>query len=286
MPVDISSKPLVAPDWLAGHLQSPDVMVFDGSWHLPNSGRNARQDYVTAHIPGAFFFDLDDISDQSSALPHMLPDADTFTTRMARMGLNQDTAVVVYDTVGLFSAARVWWTFRAFSHANVAVLDGGLARWQALGLPATDQPPAQRAPGNFSARLNTAGLAKMSDVRTVLDDHTAQVVDARPEDRFCGRASEPRPGLRSGHMPGAFNLPYSQVLDEDGALLPPTKIRSAFLNAGIDPTQPIITSCGSGVTAAVLSFALTVGGHEDHRLYDGSWAEWGQAESGGAVDKS
>lgn len=280
---DLSNRPIVSVDWLAAHLTSPDVMIFDGSWHLPAENRDARVEYEAAHIPGAFFFDIDDLSDEESSLPHMLPSPVKFASRLKRIGVGDGIAVVVYDSKGLFSAARVWWTFRALGHANVAVLDGGLPRWKAAGLPLDSNPPPRHAPRHFSPRVKKHLISDFAQVKTALATRSAIVVDARPAARFSGGAPEPRPGLRSGHMPGSVSLPHTAVINADGTLKYPEELRTIFANAGIDLTRPVITTCGSGVTAAVLSLALAVAGHTDNTLYDASWAEWGQPDSGGDV---
>ncbi|MFM1816267.1 MAG: 3-mercaptopyruvate sulfurtransferase [Pseudomonadota bacterium] len=281
--MDLSSQHLVSVDWLARNLQAPDLMIFDGSWHLPSENRDARAEYAQGHIPGAFFFDIDDLSDDESPLPHMLPPPVKFASRLKRIGVGDGVGIVVYDSKGIYSSARVWWTFRALGHDNVAVLDGGLPAWKASGLPLTDQPPAPRPPRHFSPRVKPAMVRDLAAVKSMLASGSAQVADARPAARFAGDIPEPRPGLRSGHMPGSRNVPFDAVLNADGRMKPADDLRTIFAAAGIDFSKPVITSCGSGVTAAVLSLALAIAGHTETSLYDGSWAEWGQPESGGDV---
>lgn len=265
--------PLVSVDWLADRLDDPSLCVIDATWFLPGSGRDAAAEHAAGHIPGALFFDIDQISDHTSALPHMLSTPAAFATAARRLGVSSDSRIIVYDGQGLFSAPRVWWTFRAMGHGDVLVLDGGLPRWIGKGnaLAAGWRQPAH---GAFKASLQPGLVADADAVRRALEDGLAQVVDARPADRFCGATPEPRPGLRSGHMPGAFNLPWATLV-EDGRLLAADALRAAVLAAGIDLHRPIIASCGSGVSAALLCLAFARLGRWDVAVYDGSWAEWG-----------
>lgn len=264
------ASPLISTTELAARLNDPGLRVVDGSWHL--DGRDARADFEAGHIPGAVFFDLNAISDHSIDLPHMLPDAATFGEAAGALGIAETDTIVVYDTVGLFSAARVWWTFRVMGAREVFVLDGGLPAWRAEGRP-IETGPAHPIPTRFAASLDASAVA---DVPTVIAALTgdAQVVDARPFARFRGEQPEPRSGLRPGHMPGAVNLPMKSVLDETGRLKRGPALEATFAQAGVDPDRPIVTTCGSGVTAAVLTLAMAELGR-DSRLYDGSWAEWG-----------
>ncbi|MCC0052910.1 MAG: 3-mercaptopyruvate sulfurtransferase [Rhodobiaceae bacterium] len=265
---------IVSTEWLNAHLDAPDVVILDGSWHLPPTGRKARAEYGEAHIPGAMFFDIDDICDESSDLPHMLPRPEKFSSRMRKLGIGDGQKIVVYDQTGLFSAPRVWWMFRVMGHEDVVVLDGGLPKWMAENRPVTQELPMPRD-RHFTARRNAAMVADADDVAMHLSTGTAQVVDARPADRFAGRAPEPRPGVRSGHIAGACNLPFPALLNGGGTLKGNDDILAAFRDAGVDPDRPIVTMCGSGVTAAILSLALDVVGRKPAGLYDGSWAEWG-----------
>ncbi|MFZ5835285.1 MAG: 3-mercaptopyruvate sulfurtransferase [Pseudomonadota bacterium] len=265
---------LVSTEWLAKHLEAPDVRVVDASWYLPDAGRNARAEYQAGHIPGAVFFDLDDISDTDSPLPHMLPSQEKFASRVRKLGLGDGNRIIVYDGAGIFSAARVWWMFRVMGHPEVAVLDGGFPKWQAENRPVEDMPPMPRE-RHFTARLNRFILRDVSQMLENLRTGAEQVVDARGPGRFTGSEPEPRPGVRPGHIPGAINLPYARLLAPDGTMLPVAELRRIVQEAGIDMTKPVVNSCGSGVTAAILFLALQRLGHKSVALYDGSWAEWG-----------
>ena len=234
--------------------------------------RDAREEYLTAHIPGAVYFDIDAVSDHDSGLPHMLPSPEAFSSAMRQLGIGDGLSIVVYDGAGLFSAPRVWWTFRTFGIRDVYILDGGFPKWKAEGRP-LDFGEVRRTPRHFTPRFNRGAVADVADVQKALADPVVQVVDARSAGRFNGTAPEPRPGLKSGHMPGALNLPYDTLL-EDGRLIAPERIKARFAEAGIDLERPVVTSCGSGVTAAVLWFALNAVGKEPKALYDGSWTEW------------
>jgi thiosulfate/3-mercaptopyruvate sulfurtransferase len=265
---------LVSTGWLAEHVGAPDVRILDASWYLPADNRDPRAEYEAAHIPGARFFDLDEISDDQSDLPHMAPPVEKFVARMRAMGVGDGHRVVVYDGAGLFSAPRVWWLFRLFGKTDVAVLDGGFPKWKAEGRPVEATPPLLRD-RHFTASRNAGLVRDVTQVAASVKLGDAQIVDARAADRFRGEAPEPRPGLRSGHIPGARNVPWKTLLNGDGTMKDAAGLRAAFAAGGIDVAKPVITTCGSGVSAAILSLALERLGNRSHALYDGSWAEWG-----------
>lgn len=271
---------IVETEWLAQHLDAPDLVILDGSWHLPTSGRDARAEFLQEHIPGAIFFDIDDLSDEKSDLPHMLPSTVKFASRMKKMGVGDGKRIVVYDSVGLFSAARVWWTFRAMGHQDVAVLNGGLKKWKAEGRPLEDGPPPPRQSRHFTPLQNSELIRDLSDMKSYVEKGGMQIVDARPAARFEGAEPEPRPGLKMGHIPGSKNVPSQSVLNADGTLKPAAELDKIFRDAGIDPNAPVVTTCGSGVTASILSLALAVLGQTNAAVYDGAFAEWGK-EAGG-----
>lgn len=273
MPVD-DPKTLVSTDWLAAHLSNPDLRVIDASWYLPDMGRDARAEYHAGHIPGARFFDIDEMSDHRSALPHMAPPPEKFISRMRAMGIGDGHQVVVYDGMGIFSSARVWWTFKLMGKTDVAVLDGGLPKWKAEGRPLEDLPPMVRD-RHITVSRQSHLVRDVSQVAAASKLGDWQIVDARPAARFRGEVEEPRPGLRAGHIPGSRNLPFTELLNADATMKDAEGLRAAFAAAGVDLAQPVITSCGSGVTAAIISLALERLGHARHSLYDGSWAEWG-----------
>lgn len=267
-------KTLVSTTWLANHLKDADLRIFDASWYLPGSDRDALADYKAGHIPGACFFDIDDVSDTRSDLPHMAPPVEKFVSRMRDFGVGDGHQVVVYDGSGLFSAARVWWLFKLMGLHKIAVLDGGLPKWLADGHKTTTTAPAIRD-RHLTARAEPQRIRDVTEVARAakLGDHS--IIDARAPARFKGEAEEPRAGLRAGHIPGAKNVFYQDLLNDDGTMKPPTVLRKIFHEAGVDLQKPAITTCGSGVTAAILSLALERMGKTDHALYDGSWSEWG-----------
>ena len=268
-------KILVSTDWLGDRLKMPDLRLLDASWYLPGENRDGRAEYDARHIPGARFFDIDEIADTRSALPHMAPPVEKFMSRMRAMGIGDGHQVVVYDGAGLFSAARVWWLFRLMGKTDVAVLDGGLPKWLAEGRPVDDAPPLIRDRHMTVTRQN-ALVRDVTEVAAAAKLGTHQIVDARAPERFRGEAPEPREGLRAGHIPGSKNVPFRTLLNADGTMKGADGLRAAFETAGVDLARPVITTCGSGVTAAVLFLALERLGHADHSLYDGSWTEWGQ----------
>ena len=272
---DDAQKWLVETDWLASHLDTPGLVILDGSMHLPTAKRNARAEYLAGHIPGALFFDIDDIADKSSPLPHMLPSAELFASRMKKMGVGDGMYVVAYDSEGLYSAARVWWMFRAMGHEEVRVLNGGLKKWRAEGRALEDGEPRRRSERHFTARLNAELVRDFADVKGLIGSKAAQIVDARAAARFEGSVPEPRAGLRSGHIPGSRNLPFASLLEADGTLKGAPELRAIFAKAGVDAGKPVVASCGSGVTAGVIALALAVLGRPDAAVYDGSWTEWG-----------
>jgi thiosulfate/3-mercaptopyruvate sulfurtransferase len=269
------STELASTAWLAAHLGSPDLAILDCSWHLPTANRDAKAEFRLVHIPGSQFFDIDEICDTQNPLPHMLPSPEKFASRMRKLGVGDGKKVITYDTAGIFSAARVWWMFKVFGHDDVAVLDGGLIKWQSEGHPTEDGPAHVPQERHFTARYRSTMVRDKAEVLAALKSGRAQVADARSAARFRGEQPEPRPNVRSGHMPGAYNVPYGSVLTPQGTLKSAAEIAGVFAKAGIDPARPVITSCGSGVTSAVLNLGLTVAGSRDHALYDGSWAEWG-----------
>ncbi|WP_029073773.1 3-mercaptopyruvate sulfurtransferase [Kaistia adipata] len=270
------STTFVSTDWLAVHLDDPAVAIIDGSWYLPTENRDAEAEYRKAHIPGAVFFNLDKVADTSSGLPHMLPAPEEFARAVGALGISDKQTIVVYDGAGLFSAPRVRWTFRTMGAPDVRILEGGFPQWIADGRPVESGEP-KPAPKMFAAKLNAAAVRSIAEVRNIVATGSATVVDARSGERFRGEAPEPRPGLRSGHMPGSRNVP-SGTLVADGRLRSDAEIEAAFAAAGVDPNKPIVTSCGSGVTAAILALGLETIGARNVALYDGSWAEWGGAQ--------
>ena len=265
---------LVSTEWLAARLGDPDVVPVDGSWYLPDAGRDGAAEFRERHIPGAAFFDINAVADLSSGLPHMLPSPEVFAEAVGRLGIGTGSTVVAYDGAGLFAAARVWWTFRVMGVNKVYVLDGGLPKWLAEGRP-VETGASRRQPTSFAAQFDQTAVKSADQIAEALRAHSVQVLDARSGPRFRGEAPEPRPGLASGHIPGSLNLPFQEVLGADGRLRGEEELRAAFEKAGVDLGRPVVTTCGSGVTAAVLALALESVGARAAGLYDGSWAEWG-----------
>jgi len=272
-----SVGPLVSTDWLAAHLARPDIRVADASWYLPQAGRNTRAEYEAAHIPGAVFFDIDGLSHQKSSLPHMLPDATAFSSVIRKLGIGDSDFVVFYDGAGIYSAARGLWMMRAMGHRKAAVLDGGLPKWTREGRVVESTTDRRAAIGrrHFTAHPDPAIVRDFDSLRDNLQSRSEQVVDARSPSRFRGEEIEPRPGVQPGHIPGSVNVYYADVLTSEGTMRSPSELRRLFAEAGVDLDHPTVTSCGSGVTAALVSLALEIAGAKDVALYDGSWAEWG-----------
>ena len=274
---DAGAAPFVSVDWLKENLDTPDLVVVDGSYYLAIMQRDAEAEFLAGHIPGAVRFDIDTVKDHADPLPHMIPTADEFASAVGAMGIDNNSRIVVYDGDGVFSAPRVWWMFTIFGANNVSILEGGFPAWRAAGGPIEQGPARRREPRSFIATLDCEAVADLPRIEAALADPEIQVVDARSAARFRGEAPEPRAGLPSGHMPGSVNLPHTEVV-EDGRLKDPQSIRDALRRHGIDPTKPVITSCGSGVSAAILTLAFMRIGHPPQALFDGSWTEWASRE--------
>lgn len=270
---------LIETDELARDLGAPDLVIIDATWYMPNEGKDAHAEYLGEHIPGALFFDIDEIADTKSTLPHMLPPPEKFSSRMRGMGVGDGSRIVVYDSRGLYSAARVWWTFRVMGVDDVSVLNGGLPKWRREGLPLERGAPPNRTTRHFTARRNLELVRDLSDMKALLKDKSAQIIDARAPERFAGKAPEPRTGLRSGHIPGSHNVPFGKLLNQDGTLKSAPELQRLFEQAGVDLNKPVVTSCGSGITASVLALGLAELGHRRTSVYDGSWSEWGADQS-------
>jgi thiosulfate/3-mercaptopyruvate sulfurtransferase len=266
---------LVSTDWLAAHLDAPDVRVVDGSFYLPAQKRAPKAEFAKQHIPGAVYFDIDEIADKSSSLPHMLPSAEKFAEEAKKLGLGSGNKIVVYDTTPMTGACRVWWMFRAMGHKDVAILDGGLPKWMREGRPVTDAPTPPRE-REFKPSFEAGLVRSIDDVKGFIASKAEQIVDARAANRFRAEVPEPRAGLRSGHMPGAFNLPYNELLDPTaGTMLPNDQLKARIAASGLDPSKKVTASCGSGVTACVVALGLYLTGAPEAAVYDGSWTEWG-----------
>ena len=270
---------LIETDELERELDAPDFVIIDATWYMPDEGKNAREEYLAEHIPGAIFFDIDEIADTNSPLPHMLPSPEKFSSRMRKMGIGDGQRIVVYDRHGMFSAPRVWWMFRVMGADEVSVLNGGLPKWKSEGRPLMMGEPSARTPRHFTSRRNLDLVRDVDDMKSVIHDKSADIVDARSPERFAGTVPEPREGLRSGHIPGAQNVPYDQLLNADGTLKSTEELNAIFAAAGVEPHKPVVTSCGSGITACVLALALAETGHRRTSVYDGSWTEWGADDS-------
>ncbi|ANP44452.1 3-mercaptopyruvate sulfurtransferase [Candidatus Viadribacter manganicus] len=268
--------PLVSAAWLAERLDAPDIRVVDATWFMPSDPRDAKALYAERRIPGAIFFDIDEIADTSSDLPHMLPAPEKFASRMKKAGIGDGTRIIIYDNHGLMSAARVWWTFRVFGHEDVAVLDGGFPAWERGGHEIETDPPRPRMERHFTPRVRSDLVRTLSDIQRAIDGgNRTPILDARPAARFRGEAAEPRQGVRSGHMPGALNVPFQSLLNADGSMKSAPELKQIFESAGLATNAPPICSCGSGITAAVIALALARTGRWDAAVYDGSWTEWG-----------
>ena len=277
-------KPVVSAEWLKSHITAPDVRILDCTYFMPGSPQTSREVYDAHHIPGARFFDIDDVADSESTLPHMLPPPEKFSSRVRKLGLGDGHRVICYDQNGFVGSARVWWMFRTMGHGDVAVLDGGFDAWRAIGGAVEDLPPHFHADRHFTVRPRRDLVRDIEQMKTNLSAKTAQVVDARAAARFRGEVEEPRPGLRRGRIPGSIGVHYTQLIDATGKLKPEADLKTVFENAGVDLGKPIINTCGSGVTAAILALAQSVLGHDDAAVYDGSWSEWGLPASGTPVD--
>lgn len=270
---------LIETDELERELDAPDLVIIDATWYMPNEGQNAREAYLAEHIPGALFFDIDDIAETNTALPHMMPSPEKFSSRMRKMGVGDGQRIVIYDRHGVFSAPRVWWTFRVMGAGDVSVLNGGLPKWKSEGRPLMMGEPSARTPRHFTSRHNLDLVRDADDMKMLLQDKSADIVDARSSERFTGMTPEPREDLRSGHMPGALNVPYAQVINADGTLRSTDELHAIFSAAGVNSHNSVVTTCGSGITACVLALALSETGHLRTSVYDGSWSEWGADDS-------
>lgn len=278
----MTASPIVSTQWLADHLASPDLVVVDGSMFLPQAGRDAGKEYLQAHIPGAIRFDIDEISDHDSELPHTLPQPNLFSSKMRKLGIGDGQTIIAYDSLGYYSAPRVWWMLKIMGAKDVHVLDGGLKKWVAENRP-VESGPVVRPERHFTARMNHSAVTDLESMKAAIQNGTWQILDARSSERFKGEIPEPRAGLRAGHMPGAINLPFTSLVNDDGTLKEQEDLKRILDDLGLKLDQPIATTCGSGVTAAVLTLALTLVGARDVKLYDGSWSEWGASQETNVV---
>ena len=265
---------LVSTEWLDKHINDPDLRVIDASWYLPGEDRNPLEEYKQSHIPGARFFDIDEIADKDTQLPHMVPPQELFAARVMKLGIGDGHQIVVYDTAGIFSSPRVWWLFKLMGHRDIAVLDGGYPKWLNEGREEEDMLPLFNE-RHYSVRKLAQRVKSYSEVQAASEEGISQILDARPSSRFNGLVPEPRPGLRAGNIPNSLNLPYTNLLTENGTMKEKKELLEAIQLVGIDLDKPIITTCGSGITAAILYLALDLIRHKNISLYDGSWVEWG-----------
>jgi thiosulfate/3-mercaptopyruvate sulfurtransferase len=277
-------KPIISAGWLKTHLEAPDVRVLDATWFMPGSRQTGRQAYDSHHIPGARYFDIDTIADTDNPLPHMLPSPEKFASHARRLGLGDGHRIICYDQNGLVASARVWWMFRVMGHEDVAVLDGGFDAWRAEGGAVEDLPPISQPDRHFTPRPRRDLVRDLEQMKQISTTGSMQIVDARAAPRFRGEVDEPRPGLQKGHIPGSINLPYANLLTADGAFRPEAELASIFAAAGVDLAHPIVNTCGSGVTAAILALGQAIAGHDDAAVYDASWCEWGAPATGVPVE--
>ena len=272
-----NTYPLVSTEWLANNLDLDQICILDATWHMPNANRDAKSEYNNCHIKGAQFFDIDAISDAQTLLPHMVPSSEDFAQSIGALGINNNTKIIVYDTYGIFTAPRVWWNFRYMGHDNVYVLDGGLKKWLAEGRK-TSNETALIEQSNFVARSKPELIKDFDQVKSFIDTGACQIIDARGAARFSGNEAEPRAGLKSGHIKGSKNLPFAKLINENGTMKTPDEIGLLFTNSGVDLSVPIVTTCGSGITACILALALECINVKNVPVYDGSWSEWGARE--------
>ena len=277
-------SPLVSADWLINHLNAPDVRVLDATWFMPDAGKTGKKAYQAQHIPGARFFDIDDVADTDSTLPHMLPPPEKFASRARKMGLGDGHRIVCYDQNGFCASARAWWMFRVMGHDDVTVLDGGFDAWRAAGGPLEDLPPVVTADRHFTVHMRSDLVRSLDQMKAVSQDGAMQILDSRSAERFAGAAEEPRPNTRRGHIPGSHNLHYRDLIADDGRMKSVDELKALFEKAGIDLARPIVNTCGSGVSASIEALAQAVVGVDDAAVYDGSWAEWGAESAGTPIE--